>query len=188
MRIENRYTPQYLKLRKEKLDRQFRLTKAKTRKLILLNYYLTMLSERLYDRALELCSIYDRFIAEGKDIYRNYTVNGYICCENRDAACSPSNTLPGALLDNTRDDIWHISLYENTSDNADIAETNSRDRQLQLSLFNNIGIFDEPPLNERPLCCFLSELYGANETYSLDDLVLMNTTDFFIDIEALWEK
>src|SRR5574344_2957695 len=163
MRIENRYTPQYLKLRKERLDRQFRLTKAKARKLILLNYYLTMLSERLYDSALELCSIYDRFIAEGNDIYRNSTVNGYIGCKNRDAARSPSNTLPGALLDKTRDDIWHISLYENTSDNADIAETNSRDRQLQLSLFNNIGIFDEPPLNDRPLFCFLSELYGANE-------------------------
>src|SRR5574344_1211976 len=44
MPIENRYTPQYLKLRKERLDGQFRLTKAKARKLILLNYYLTVRS------------------------------------------------------------------------------------------------------------------------------------------------
>lgn len=157
------YTDDELWERKKSLNAKFQWSPENVQKLLALNDKLFALMNELYDVEVKMARDLDGLIAQGKDYYKKYDIDGKLSYEGE--LPNMDWVLQDAISNKI---VWEIS-------NAD---PSSRQRKLMSDLNWNVGIFDRPEFKNHYICYMMHALFHDGY-FALEDGCAMELGEWF---------
>lgn len=135
----------------------------------------------LYDKIQILKQDFDRGYAKGLEIYKEYIIEGSLLYE-------PSFALP-QVSEEMMDSFAKFSMGGKRNIYASHEKMESRQNQLYLGegVNWNTDFFDRPELKEINVCHYAHSFFFQSKTYSLQDMLFINSDDFKLHIEAYFD-